>query len=177
MAFQLVNGQVIYYEGYYGPGYDGASPDEMAICTEHGCNSAYARALVKGQEVEGGDLLILDVTWSGTDSLEIFCPDIFQEPKAELLGCQAEDPSDCDMDGSCTGTDILCFDEFDVDRDGEQTSANVVSVDTSPPTGDWIRVRLAVYCENADFDFEETTFPTSGGGKGKGGRRLTRGGA
>ena len=121
-------------------------------------------------------LLILDVTWDSGDELEITCPNVFQTPQIELLGCDAEDDDDCAQVTCAFDSYIECYDEFYFDRVGEQSGANMVTLDTSSPSGDYIRIRFAVFCENVDFDFDETTFDIGSGGKGKGGRRLTRGG-
>jgi len=171
-GWQVVNGRVLYHWPAETYAEEGPDVVELGICTETHCSTGNVRAVVTGESVSGGDLIILDLGWEDNDDLHVECPNIFQNPKAELLACEADDDDDCDPD-MCVDDDIVCLDGFDIEEDDldQANPGGSLTLGMGDPTGDWVRVRVAIFCEDPTIEFAESKYA---GGKGKGGGKGSR---
>lgn len=162
-SIEFLNGEVLAFKSYYPPGYDSSiTPSEVDLCATTKCSTTNGRGFVTGQGVEGGDLLIFDLGWEFSDTVLFECPRLFQTPSAELLGCEADNPIECQKI-TCTNSDAFedfCFEGFDfiVDDSDMASPGNSLGVDTNSPSspGAWIRIRVAIYCANTEVEFLES---------------------
>lgn len=140
-SFEVVNGIIL---DFFTAGSDDDA-NEIGLCTETVCESYQVKALIGAERVGDTDVLILNVGFFGNDEMEITCPGIFQNPTVELLNCEAEDPSDCDLDTCNAASDeVLCFDSFDFNQNG--VLGNELEFNTDTPTGEWVRVQFKITC-------------------------------
>lgn len=167
-TFTIRNGQIVYAITEDNDG-DELDLDDTGVCTLDTCSSAWVRAVVKGERVEGGDLLILDFGWEGADNFHVQCPEQWQTPSVEFLGCKSgpSENIDCAPE-TCTPLDAiagLCFDRFyfSFDAIDEANPANTVLVNHNNPSDDYIVIRFAVFCADPVFEFKESIHSPSTG--------------
>lgn len=166
LMWSVVNGEIVYYEPYEIIGRDtSVDPNERGICTSRVCSTGYVKALIQGQSVEGGDLLILDAAADSADDMYVECPDVFQSPSFEVLGCESGNADGspataCNPLAACANTGVVpggCYTGFEARR-FEATIPNpgntlIVSFLNAD---DFIRLRLAVYCKDTAIVFKES---------------------
>ena len=177
-SFQLVNSVFVTSPfSYYPPGYTSSvSIGRTSTCTTTLCSPLHGAIYAASEEVPRGDLLIFEFGVDSFDIIGITCPDIFQIPQVELLGCQTGylDPNfglgngdDCNPvavadSGHCSSDTILCLNgvavERDVETDGGSHSGNTLTFRFPSPDEDFATYRFAVLCPPVDFPFRETTF-------------------